>query len=60
MAGVEFLDLLKDPNRMAARAQEKVTGNNYVPVFLIAGSAYLVAILTIHLLAPKLSPVNLD
>jgi MFS transporter, ACS family, hexuronate transporter len=38
----------------------KVTGNNYVPVFLIAGSAYLVAILTIHLLAPKLSPVNLD
>jgi ACS family hexuronate transporter-like MFS transporter len=38
----------------------KVTGNNYVPVFLIAGSAYLLAILTIHLLVPKLSPVNLD
>jgi MFS transporter, ACS family, hexuronate transporter len=38
----------------------KVTGNNYVPVFLMAGSAYLLAILAIHLLVPKLSPVNLD
>jgi ACS family hexuronate transporter-like MFS transporter len=38
----------------------KVTNNNYVPVFLMAGSAYLLAILTIHLLAPKLSPVTLD
>ncbi len=38
----------------------KMTNNNYVPLFILAGSAYLVAILTIHLLVPKLSPVKLD
>jgi ACS family hexuronate transporter-like MFS transporter len=38
----------------------KMTNNNYVPVFILAGSAYLIAILTIHLLVPNLSPVNLD
>ncbi len=31
---------------------------SYMPVFLIAGSAYLVALLAIHLLAPKLEPVQ--
>jgi ACS family hexuronate transporter-like MFS transporter len=38
----------------------KMTNNNYAPVFLLAGSAYLIAILTIHLLVPTLSPANLD
>jgi MFS transporter, ACS family, hexuronate transporter len=38
----------------------RMTNNNYVPLFILAGSAYLVAILTIHLLVPKLSPVQLD
>jgi ACS family hexuronate transporter-like MFS transporter len=38
----------------------KITNNNYVPVFILAGSAYLIAILTIHLLVPKLSPASLD
>ena len=33
---------------------------SYLPIFIIAGSAYLVALLVIQLLAPKLEPVNLD
>ncbi len=33
---------------------------SYVPIFIIAGSAYLVALLIIHLLAPRLDPVNLE
>lgn len=38
----------------------KITNNNYIPVFILSGSAYLVAILVIHLLAPKLSTANVD
>ena len=38
----------------------QLTHGNYVPVFLIAGSAYLVAIAVIQLLAPKLAVVALD
>jgi len=34
------------------------TGQNYSIVFMIAGTAYLVALLVIHLLAPNLSPVE--
>jgi ACS family hexuronate transporter-like MFS transporter len=33
---------------------------SYVPIFLIAGSAYLVALLIVHLLAPRLKPVELE
>ena len=33
---------------------------SYVPIFFIAASAYLVALLFFHLLAPKLEPANLD
>lgn len=33
---------------------------SYVIVFLIAGSAYLVALLVIHLLVPQLTPANID
>jgi ACS family hexuronate transporter-like MFS transporter len=33
---------------------------SYVPIFIIAGSAYLVALAIIQLLAPKLEPVPLD
>ena len=33
--------------------------NNYLPIFLAAGSIYLVALLIVHLLAPRLEPVNL-
>lgn len=33
---------------------------SYVPIFIIAASAYLVALAIMHLLAPKLEPVQLD
>lgn len=33
---------------------------SYVPVFLIAASAYLIALAVIHLLMPKLEPARLD
>ena len=32
---------------------------SYVPIFIIAASAYLIALLIIHLLAPRLEPANL-
>ncbi len=44
----------------------KVTGyileatGSYLPVFIMAAFAYLVALLVIHLLVPKLEPVKLD
>src|SRR3954451_4209359 len=31
---------------------------SYVPIFIIAGSAYLLALLIIHLLAPRLEPAR--
>jgi ACS family hexuronate transporter-like MFS transporter len=37
----------------------EATGS-YVPVFLIAASAYLVALAVIHMLVPKLEPARLD
>ena len=36
----------------------QVTHGNYVPVFLIAGSAYLVAFAVIQVLVPKLGTVS--
>ena len=38
----------------------QITHGNYTPVFLIAGFAYLVAILVIQLLAPRLEVVDLS
>ena len=35
------------------------TTGSYLPVFLMAGSAYLTALLIIHVLAPRLEPVRL-
>ena len=37
----------------------KATGS-YVPVFLIAASAYLVALGLVHLLVPRLEPAALE
>lgn len=34
--------------------------HSYVPLFAIAGSAYLIALFIIQLLVPRLQPVNLD
>ena len=36
------------------------TTGSYVPIFIIAASAYLIALLIIHLLAPKLEPANIN
>jgi ACS family hexuronate transporter-like MFS transporter len=33
---------------------------SYLPVFIIAGSAYLIALLVVHLLAPKLEPAHIE
>lgn len=33
---------------------------SYVPIFIIAASAYLIALLIIHLLAPKLEPADIN
>jgi len=35
------------------------TSGNYLPIFVIAGSAYLVALTVIHLLVPRLEPAKL-
>lgn len=37
----------------------QATGS-YVPVFLMAGSAYLLALVVVHLLVPRLAPAALD
>jgi hypothetical protein len=34
------------------------TGQNYSIIFMIAGTAYLIALLVIHLLVPNLEPVD--
>ena len=38
----------------------QITHGNYMPVFLLAGSGYLLAITLIHLLAPRLALVCID
>jgi ACS family hexuronate transporter-like MFS transporter len=38
----------------------QLTHGNYVPVFLLAGSAYVVAIAVIRLLAPRLAVLAMD
>ena len=37
----------------------QATGS-YVPVFMVAGSAYLIALLAVHLLVPRLEPAKLS
>jgi ACS family hexuronate transporter-like MFS transporter len=32
--------------------------HSYVPIFIVAGSVYLVALLTIHILTPALRPAD--
>jgi ACS family hexuronate transporter-like MFS transporter len=38
----------------------EATGNNYVPIFMVCGLAYVSALLVIHLLVPRLEPARLD
>jgi ACS family hexuronate transporter-like MFS transporter len=33
---------------------------SYVPMFVIAGSVYLISLLIVHLLVPRLEPANLE
>src|SRR5262249_4823978 len=33
---------------------------SYLPVFIIAGSSYLIALLAIHLVAPRLEPAKIE
>lgn len=37
-----------------------LTGNNYLPIFIACGSAYLVAFLIIQLMMPRLEPARVD
>jgi MFS transporter, ACS family, hexuronate transporter len=36
------------------------TSSNYVPIFIVCGSVYLLALLIIHVLAPHLEPAKID
>ena len=36
------------------------TTGSYLPVFMLAGSAYLLALLAVHTLVPKLEPAHID
>jgi ACS family hexuronate transporter-like MFS transporter len=35
------------------------TNSNYVPIFIVCGSVYLLALLLIHLLVPRLEPAKI-
>ncbi|NII09373.1 MFS transporter [Oleiagrimonas sp. C23AA] len=47
---------------MVARATGKLleTTGSYIPLFVLAGMAYLLALLVVHLLVPRLKPVAFD
>jgi ACS family hexuronate transporter-like MFS transporter len=36
------------------------TTGSYLPVFLLAGSAYLLALVVVHFLAPRLQPARIE
>jgi ACS family hexuronate transporter-like MFS transporter len=36
------------------------SGNNYVPIFVAAGTLYLLALGVVHLLVPKMTPAQLE
>lgn len=36
------------------------TNSNYTPVFIVCGSVYLIALLIMHLLVPRLEPAKID
>ena len=38
----------------------QANGNDYTPIFLVCGLAYVVALAVVHLLSPRLTPVTLD
>jgi ACS family hexuronate transporter-like MFS transporter len=38
----------------------QANGNNYAPIFVVCGLAYVTALAVIHLLVPRLERVNLE
>jgi ACS family hexuronate transporter-like MFS transporter len=34
--------------------------NSYAPIFAVAGGAYFLAIIALHLLSPRLTPASFD
>jgi ACS family hexuronate transporter-like MFS transporter len=38
----------------------KADASTYLPLFIIAGSAYLLALLIIHVLVPRLEPARIE
>lgn len=44
----------------AIEAQGKNANVAYLPLFIIAGSAYLAALLIVHLIVPRLEPIRLE
>jgi MFS transporter, ACS family, aldohexuronate transporter len=38
----------------------QLTGSNYTPLFVVAGSAYLLALALVHALAPRLAPADVQ
>jgi ACS family hexuronate transporter-like MFS transporter len=44
----------------ATGAVLQANGNNYTPIFIFCGLAYVTALLIIHLLAPRMTPARFD
>ena len=44
----------------ASPAGVKDATGSYLPLFVMAGSAYLIALLIVHLIVPRLEPIKLD
>lgn len=44
---------------LAAKVGFIINSGGYVPLFVIAGSAYLVALVVLHVLSPRLAPVQM-
>jgi len=38
----------------------QLTNSNYVPIFIVCGVVYLIALLIIHLLAPRLEAAKVE
>jgi ACS family hexuronate transporter-like MFS transporter len=46
--------------RIRAAAVARGEPGNYVPIFVVAGVSYLIALLCVHLLAPELKPAEVE
>ena len=46
--------------RIRSAAVARGEPGNYVPIFVVAGVSYLIALLCVHLLAPELKPAEVE